>query len=463
MRFFYDGQIRRYVVQMIRMLSGFKYQSSDGIVRSVPVMFGDMSRQAANIMNNNSENTVQAVPRIAVYITGLELDRSRLRDQTFVSKMSIRERAIDENGNEYLDVQGRNYTVERIMPTPYKMTLKADIYTSNTEQKLQILEQILVLFNPSLELQTTDNYIDWTSLSVVNLNDINYTSKSIPVGTDDQPDISTLNFDTPIWISAPAKIKKLGIITNIITNIFDESEVDNFDFQYGKPMSTVYTTIGGFDVLVWANEIKIVNPYGAIDALSGNGSKPIEIAFEDVNWNTVFDFYPNKFRAGVSQIFLNQQSGNRVIGTVSIDDVDPTKLLVSWDQDTYPTNTLVKSTVFQIGRGTIDAIIDPTKFDPRGSRTIGTRYMILDNIGSSINTDGADAWKNDDGTDFIAAENDLIEWTGSSWEVVLEHTYSDQVVYTTNLKTGIQYKLEDGIWIKSFDGEYKAGEWQLIL
>ena len=26
-----------------------------------------------------------------------------------------------------------------------------------------------MLFNPSLEIQTTDNYIDWTSLSVVNL------------------------------------------------------------------------------------------------------------------------------------------------------------------------------------------------------------------------------------------------------------------------------------------------------
>src|SRR5574343_445638 len=456
MRFFYDGQIRRYVVQMIRMLSGFKYQSSDGIVRSVPVMFGDMSRQAANIANNNSENTVQAVPRIAVYITGLELDRSRLRDQTFVSKMSIRERAVDEDGNEYLDVQGKNYTVERIMPTPYKLTLKADIYTSNTEQKLQILEQILVLFNPSLELQTTDNYIDWTSLSVVNLNDINYTSKSIPVGTDDQPDISTLNFDTPIWISAPAKIKKLGIITNIITNIFDESEIDGFDFQYGKPMTTVYTTIGGFDILVWGGEITIVNPYGALNALSGNGKEPVDISFEDVNWQTVFDFYPGKYRAGVSQIFLNQSTGIRVIGTVSIDEADPTKLNVSWDQDTYPTNTLVKSSVFQIGRGTIDAIVDPLTFDPRESQVPGTRYMILDNIGCVCNTDGAAAWKNEDGSEFVAKENDLVEWNGSAWEIVLEGTYSDQPVYVTNLKTGIQYKLENGSWVKSFDGEYMA-------
>ena len=42
--------------------------------------------------------------------------------------------------------------------------------------KLQILEQILVLFNPSLEVQTTDNYIDWTSLTHVMLESVNWSS-----------------------------------------------------------------------------------------------------------------------------------------------------------------------------------------------------------------------------------------------------------------------------------------------
>ena len=60
------------------------------------------------------------------------------------------------------------------MPVPYKLTMNCDIWTSNTDQKLQILEQIFMLFNPSLEIQTTDNYIDWTSLSVLNMDNINY-------------------------------------------------------------------------------------------------------------------------------------------------------------------------------------------------------------------------------------------------------------------------------------------------
>ena len=86
---------------------------------------------------------------------------------------------------------------------------------------MQLLEQILTLFNPSLEIQSTDNYIDWTSLSVVELESVTWSSRSIPSGTDDQIDVCTLRFGLPIWISAPAKIKKLGVVERIIASIYD--------------------------------------------------------------------------------------------------------------------------------------------------------------------------------------------------------------------------------------------------
>ena len=36
-----------------------------------------------------------------------------------------------------------------------------------------------MLFNPSLEIQTTDNYVDWTSLSVVDLEGITFSTRSM--------------------------------------------------------------------------------------------------------------------------------------------------------------------------------------------------------------------------------------------------------------------------------------------
>ena len=213
MDYFYDGQIRRYVTQFMRIFIGFKYKTGGDTPeeRHVPVMYGDLTRQVASIIKDNSENKMSTVPRVACYITGLEMDTDRLSDATFVSKVNIRERRytdIDNDGMvEYQNVQGGNYTVERLMPTPFKLTMKADIWTSNTNQKLQLLEQILVLFNPSLEIQTTDNYIDWTSLSVINLNSTNFSSRTIPQGADTDIDICSLEFMMPIYISPPAKVK----------------------------------------------------------------------------------------------------------------------------------------------------------------------------------------------------------------------------------------------------------------
>ena len=172
MQFFYDGQIRRYITQIIRLMSNFSYKDVAGVLRQIPVMDGDMTRQVAHIVRDNSENKIPSAPRMAIYITNLEMARDRLADATYVSKIHVRERKYDESGKEYLNVQGANYTVERLMPTPYTLGVSCDIWSTNTEQKLQILEQVMMLFNPSLEIQTTDNYIDWTSLSVVDLTSV---------------------------------------------------------------------------------------------------------------------------------------------------------------------------------------------------------------------------------------------------------------------------------------------------
>ena len=234
MQFFYDGQIRRYITQIIRLMSNFSYKDGDGGLKTIPVMYGDISRQVAHIIRDNSENKLPSVPRMGVYVTGLEMDRTRLADSSFVSKVHVRERAYDSAGKEYLNEQGKNVTVERLMPTPYTLTLNADIWTSNTEQKLQIMEQIMMLFNPSLEIQTTDNYVDWTSLSVVELSQINFSSRTIPLGTETEVDVATLGFTTPIYISPPTKVKKLGVITHIITSIFNE-QTGNIDLSQTMP------------------------------------------------------------------------------------------------------------------------------------------------------------------------------------------------------------------------------------
>jgi len=405
MDFFYDGQIRRYVTQFMRVFIGFKYQAGDGEERLVPVMYGDLSKQVAGIIKDNSENKMPTVPRIACYITGLELDTSRLADSTFVSKMQVRERTYEDvNGQRvYGNEQGAGYTVERLMPTPFKLKVKADIWTSNTDQKLQLLEQILILFNPSLEVQTTDNYIDWTSLSVIYLSSTSFSSRTIPQGAAEDIDIASLEFEMPIYITPPAKVKKLGVVRAVVQNMFnntgDAVNINNLIYNDGDIQNTVEYKRYGIVMLKGDNGvagdyyITIVDVGQAV--IDAGLDLPPEKIGKKLDWQLVLDQYGG-YKAGVSRITFKTATGGSIVGTITVNPIDPTILVASLDMDTVPGNTelitgiypdgSVYSSVRSASKGTIDAIINPFNFNPLtayGTKTnypVGLRYLMLDDL-----------------------------------------------------------------------------------
>jgi len=476
--FWYDGQIRRYVTQFMRVFIGFQYKAGSEL-RSIPVTYGDMSRQVAAIINDNSENKMPTVPKIACYISGLGMDTNRLGDASFVSKVNIRERrwsTNDQGQREYQNTQGAGYTVERLMPTPFKLTMKADLWTSSTDQKLQIIEQLLVLFNPSLELQTTDNYVDWTSISVLDLKNINFTSRTIPAGTESEYDICSMEFEIPIWLTPPAKVKKLGIVQAIISNMYtDQGDVINLEeLIYNNEPPNVRIANERYGVLLFKNQGG--NTYDVSILDKGEAVKAMGLENKDsrqgdsLDWNSILALRGG-YRPG-SQIYFTQANGFDLVGTFVINSVDPSILAVTFDEGTIPTNSLI-SPIDNQGRrlsgasaGTIDAIIDPYKFNPittPNGRFLGARYLMLDDINpDSANSDGPDAWKNLDGSDPEVYANTIIEWDGEQWQEIFNPNASPGPFYITNLRTGIQYKFENGQWLKSFEGEYQSGYWGFI-
>jgi hypothetical protein len=474
MDFFYDGQIRRYVTQFMRLFIGFKYEAGNGDQQTVPVMYGDLTRQVANIIRENSENKLPTVPRMACYVTGLDMDKSRLTDPTFVSKVNIRERRYteDASGNRtYTEQQGKNVTVERLMPTPYIMTMKCDIWTSNTDQKLQLLEQIMVLFNPSFEIQTNDNYIDWTSLSVVYLTGMNFSSRSIPAGTESDIDICSVDFEIPIWISPPAKVKKLGVIRSIIANIFtEEGNIKSLtNLVYNQTQQNTTFVNPRYPVLLFkANngqpndyELTILDQNAAIQSL-GLDKKEFS---EDrkLDWNAVLSALGN-FVEGTSTIHFRQPNNQEIVGTFAINPVDNFILLVTVDRESpgYTENTLLISPQYPSGKGTFDAIVDPTTYNPisrlNGINNIptGHRFLILDDV-----ADNASGWRNIDGSNTDIMANSIVEWDGSKWNVIFDPATVENFNYLSNITTGIQYKWDGMQWLKSFEGEYAPGYWRL--
>ena len=64
-------------------------EQGGNVFQRVPVFYGDASRQASQILRSNSENTIKAVPAMAVHINALTYDRERVQEPNFVSKMNL--------------------------------------------------------------------------------------------------------------------------------------------------------------------------------------------------------------------------------------------------------------------------------------------------------------------------------------------------------------------------------------
>jgi hypothetical protein len=460
---FYEGQVRKFLTQFIRILSNFSVETgkgSDGSVqlRAVPVVYGDPTRQVANIIRNNSENALQYAPRIAAYVRELNYDRERMQNPYHIEKQHLRERGIDSDGN-YTNEMGAGYTVEKVMPSPFRMEVSADIWTTNTDQKLQIMEQILYLFNPDFEIQKTDNYIDWTSLSYVELTGTTFSSRTIPVGADSEIDVATLTFSMPIWLSPPVKVKKLGVVQKIIMSIYDDDGGIAKGLIDGELTSRSYITPNNFGLLVTGNQLRLLGSTGTNVKSGGDGFQtganepsnydPFETFGPAVNWKVLLDQY-GKVTNGTSQIRLTQPNGNEIVGTIATSTLDDTILLYTIDGDTIPSNSLTA----------VKKIINPATFDP-GTPANGDRYLVINDVGDSTASFQSQTW----GT-LVASVGDIIEYNSSTskWNVAFDASNPDSTQhYVTNLNTGIQYRFNGTEWVKSYEGVYTQGNWSIVL
>ena len=73
-KYFYDNQIRRFLLQFARIFSNWQVtkgkdpQGNDIVIR-VPIMYGDSSRLASTIVANNSSSNLPSAPLITYYIS----------------------------------------------------------------------------------------------------------------------------------------------------------------------------------------------------------------------------------------------------------------------------------------------------------------------------------------------------------------------------------------------------------
>ena len=320
--YFYDGQLRKYMLQFIRVFGGFTIQkgqteNNDPYYEQVPARYGDLSRNVAHIIKNNSENTLNVVPFIACYINSMDLFKDWGRFPQYEETIPV----ITKKENS--DEAGDSYSLTRYIPVPYLLTMNVDIWTSNTDQKWQILEQILILFNPSINLYTNDNALDWSRLTYIELTNVSWTSRTIPGGADDAIDVATLTFQMPIYINPPVKLQRMNIIHTILAqihNINSDVDLDTWTIEdiIDEPEQTI-VTLENYWLKIEGTKaflVKANTQESTLESLAIEENEDRQLSWQDY----IFDSY-GQLRPGISQLRLRvnedaDDTDNEIIGTI---------------------------------------------------------------------------------------------------------------------------------------------------
>jgi len=162
-------------------------------------------------MSGNTSNRVFSLPTMSAYMTGLVPNDERRRGIGFVDQIVTM-----KTGGVFPDDLT---VVKRVMPVPYDMTMELAIWASNTQQLHQILEQILVLFNPDIQIQKSDGPFDWTRITNITLTDIN-NEENYPSGADRRMIVWSLGFIMPIYLSIPMGIKD-DLVRKVVIQLGD--------------------------------------------------------------------------------------------------------------------------------------------------------------------------------------------------------------------------------------------------
>ena len=202
--YFFDGQIRKAQVQFAAIFSELlvktgKNDHAGSEFITVPVKIGAADRVVAAILSGNTQNKAVRLPMITCQMVGM----NQAFDFVKGSDTIVRQTEFPLGGT--LPDDGK--VVYKYMPFPYFLQMEVSLVATNEFQHQQMLEQVLLLFNPTLQIQISDGFQDWTCITHVELTDIGFED---PYGSDSDMRVltSTLGFQVLAYLSPPINVRE---------------------------------------------------------------------------------------------------------------------------------------------------------------------------------------------------------------------------------------------------------------
>lgn len=430
-------------------------------IQRVPIMYGDPSWMVAQLIKGASENTMLPAPMFSAWIENIKMAPKRRADSQYIGKTTTLEREFDETTQTYTSNPGVRQDIERYMPIPYDLNFRLDVWTTNITTKLQLFEQIGIIFNPSIQLQQNSNILDWTSTFSIFMEDVIFSNRSIPQGSNDERDVMSFKFKVEAWINPPAKLKRSTLVAEIVSNLYASSDVGGIVTDINNEYDP-FTCIGDIPIQIITSEgnYKISVSRGAtndqITLLNMNGQEdPL------LSWDNLIQKY-GQITPGITKIRLKtnvniEDTSTDIIGGIQTDPAHQNILIFTPDIDTLPGNTILP----------IVDIIDPMEVQPGHglpAAASGQRYLL-----TSADAGGTEPaippgvpnspW----GSSLVAYPNDIIEYNGIKWVVVFDSRNTTTKNYVINNSNSSQYSYDPvaHTWTYTYYGTYAPGYWRI--
>lgn len=226
-------QFEKYISQFIRIFKGFQYDADgSGRIERVPVYYGAMDRIVAGILSKNDVHQNKRIPLMAVNLSAINLDTTGARPR--VHRDNLANIASSKPAKERV-------IVNRLVGPSFVMDMELAIYASSTVELFNIVEQILLIFNPRVTISIEDNAKAGNTITEVSLESLQ-DEIQYPLGTEKRIIQMTMNFSMPVRLNYPSDLSG-EIIKQIHTNIIADDE-SNVKDTIGELEDELDTEIG---------------------------------------------------------------------------------------------------------------------------------------------------------------------------------------------------------------------------
>ncbi|SVB05636.1 uncharacterized protein METZ01_LOCUS158490, partial [marine metagenome] len=180
---------------------------SDGTnteIIKVPLSYAPRARFRQRLAADQKEGTEVEVslPRMSFEWTDISYDSAR--------KLNTMQRMVSVNSS---DATKLDYRWQRV---PYELTFNVGIYTTNTEDGLKIIEQILPFFTPELTVTINDVVATDVPIVLTGVSQEDTWEGGFP--EERRYVVWTLDFSVKTYLYGPSKTSK--VITEVITQLY---------------------------------------------------------------------------------------------------------------------------------------------------------------------------------------------------------------------------------------------------